>query len=270
MFKAYFVLVFRPEENMEQTQPFIRHGEFAASTPLLAECASVFEYLLARLSPAYYGCHVPHGDRSAVIVIPGLAGADGMMLEMYAFLHRLEYRPYYSGIGRVTECPNILSQRLDDTIRYAAEETGSRVHLIGHSLGGILARIAAVRNPGLVASALTLGSPFRGLVAHPIVFMLSDALRKSIWSENPRMSETCATSMCECEFGTLLSQPWPKSVFQTAVYSPCDGLVDWRFCLTGKPEIDVKVNASHLGMLWNPVVLAKIAERLALAQSHTN
>jgi hypothetical protein len=137
------------------------------------------------------------------------------------------------------------------------------VHLIGHSLGGIFARSAAVRKPQRVASVITLGSPYRGLMVHSAVLAVSNALRGWIRSTGPEVPDHCASSRCHCAFGRSLGQQWPRSVRQTAVYSKCDGLVDWRYCLSGKPDIDIEVVGTHLGLPFNATVFGHIAVRLA-------
>lgn len=51
------------------------------------------------------------------------------------------------------ECPNLLiRRRLNQTIEQAYRETGRRVHLIGHSLGGVLARSVAGDQAERIAS----------------------------------------------------------------------------------------------------------------------
>ncbi len=166
----------------------------------------------------------------------------------------------------VADCPDTLSRRLDETIDRAHADTGRRVHLIGHSIGGILARSAAVRRPGRIASVISLGSPFRGLAAHGLLLAVGDAIRYFIRNGDANAPIECASSRCHCGFARSLTRPWPRSVRQTAVFSKCDGMVDWRYCLSGKPEIDVEVVGTHLGMPFNARVFGRIAERLAGAR----
>jgi hypothetical protein len=40
-------------------------------------------------------------------------------------------------------------------------------------------------------------------------------------------------------------------------------MVDWRYCLSGKPDIDVEVVGTHLGLPFNATVFRHIADRLA-------
>jgi pimeloyl-ACP methyl ester carboxylesterase len=60
---------------------------------------------------------------------------------LHQWLARIGYNPFFSGIGFNTECPNLLIRRqLNDTIEKALTKSGRKLHLIGHSLGGIIAR----------------------------------------------------------------------------------------------------------------------------------
>jgi hypothetical protein len=58
----------------------------------------------------------------------------------------------------------------------------------------------------------------------------------------------------------------PASVQETAIYTRDDGIVDWRTCITKKPEVDFEVAGTHVGMTFNPSAYIIIAERLARAQ----
>ena len=56
-----------------------------------------------------------------------------------------------------------------DTVEKDYAETGRKVHVIGHSLGGVLARAVASQMPEHVASVITLAAPFRGVSIHPMI-----------------------------------------------------------------------------------------------------
>ncbi len=242
---------------------FIPHEEIPSPRPILCEPLSILEYAALRLSPVYYGMGVPAGDGAAVVMIPCLLGTDFALVELYTWLARLGYRPYFSGMGVVNDCPDLLAQRLEATIRRAYAETGRRVHLIGHSLGGVFARSAAVRMPDRVASVITLGTPFRGLVVHGMVLALANFLRRRLRRRDGSLPEQCGTSRCSCAFGCSLQQAWPKSVAQTAIYTREDGIVDWCYCLTGRPGADLEVHGTHLGLIFNSTAYRHIAECLA-------
>lgn len=251
--------------NQERTPKtrFLPHEEIPYPVPILCEPCSLLEWGTLRLSPVYYGLGVPPGDGTAVVVIPGFLGIDLSLFELHAWLARVGYRPYFSGMGLAADCPNVLATNLMATIERAYEETGQRVHLVGHSLGGIFARSAAVRIPDRIASVTTLGSPLRGLVAHPLVLTLANLVRRRIRKRYPKVPQGCATSRCSCAFACSLRRKWPRSVAQTAIYSREDGIVDWRYCRTGDPKVDVEVCGTHIGLIFSATTYLRIAERLA-------
>ena len=74
---------------------------------------------------------------------------------------------------------------------------------------------------------------------------------------------SCYTAACTCNFLESLTVKLPKSVFQTAIYTKSDGIVDWKVCRTGDPEVDFEVSATHIGMAFNPIVFDLVAHRLA-------
>jgi triacylglycerol lipase len=227
------------------------------------------EILFLHATPVYYGFGVPRGDGSGVVIIPGFLGTDLYLMELHAWLGRIGYRPYFSGIGINAECPNLLVQRnLNHTIKKALAETGRRIHLIGHSLGGVIARSVAGQRPRDVASVITLASPFRGTATSRAVLHAADAIRLRILQEHGRrVLPDCYTGRCTCNFVDSLKRDIPDSMFETAIYTRDDGIVDWRYCMTRNPEVDFEVPGTHIGMAFNPAAYAIVAERLARAQS---
>ncbi len=222
------------------------------------------EALLLHAAPVYYGIGVPRGDGSGVVIIPGFLANDIYLMEMYAWLKRLGYRPYYSGIGLNADCPNLIITRLlAETMERACDETSGRVHLIGHSLGGIIARSVACSKPKNVASVITLASPFRGTKLHPRIFELVNMVRRQILEKHEKkVLPDCYTASCTCSFLDYLKRDFPDNVAETAVYTKHDGLVDWRYCLTTNPANDFEVNGTHIGLAFNPTVYRIIAKRL--------
>jgi len=183
-------------------------------------------------------------------------------------LGRIGYRPYFSGIGINAECPNLLIQRrLNETINIALKETGRKIHLIGHSLGGVIARSAASQRPRDVASVITLASPFRGTVANRTILHAAEAVRLRILQEHGQgVLPTCYTGRCTCNFIDSLRREVPDAMLETAIYTRQDGVVDWRYCMTRNPEVDFEVPGTHIGMAFNPAAYSVVAQRLAAAQ----
>jgi triacylglycerol lipase len=239
-----------------------------ADVQLWPEAMAVIEMLLLRASPVFYGFAAPRGDGSGVVVIPGFLGTDVYLTEMYAWLLRMGYRPYFSGIGLNAECPNLLIRRyLTETVDRAREETGGKIHLIGHSLGGIIARSVAAQRPDDIASVITLASPFKGTVIHKQVLRAAEMVRTHILKHHGRgVLPDCYTGRCTCDFLSRLRRDLPESVMETAIYTRSDGIVDWHYCVTGKEGVDFEVPGTHIGLAFNPTVYGLIADRLAEAR----
>ena len=225
------------------------------------------EVLLLHASPVYYGYGVPRGDGSGVVIIPGFLGTDLYLNELRGWLARIGYRAYFSGIGINADCPNLLIQRrLSETLKQALDETGRKVHLIGHSLGGLIARSIAGARPKDIASLITLASPIRGTVAHRRIIHAAEVVRLRILQEHgDGVLPQCYTGRCTCNFVDSLRRKVPDSMLQTAIYTRHDGVVDWRFCMTEKKGQDFEVAGTHIGMAFNSAAYSIIAKRLAQA-----
>jgi triacylglycerol lipase len=243
--------------------------ELDAHLPIWNEALFGAELLLLHASPVYYGLGVPHGDGSAVVVIPGFLGTDVYVTHLNSWLQRIGYRAHFSGIGINADCPNLLIQyRVTQTIDLARAESGRKVHLIGHSLGGMIARSVAAQRPNDIASVTTLAAPFRKSIVHHSVFHAAKEVRRNILNEHgPRVSAQCYTSRCTCDFVNFLRCELPKSITQTSIYTRHDGIVDWQYCRSGNPDTDFEVSGTHIGLVFNPSVYSIIAERLAWIDS---
>ena len=247
-----------------------RSAQIEAQGPasLWTEALIAAEVLLLHATPVYYGFGVPHGEGSGVVIIPGFLATDLYLTELHSWLGRIGYRAYFSVIGINADCPNILIQRhLNESIERALDETGRKIHLIGHSLGGVIARSVAGQRAKDVASVITLASPFRGTVMSKAVFTVAEAVRMHILKENGTgVLPTCYTGRCTCNFLDSLKRDVPDSMLQTAIYTRHDGVVDWRYCMTKNPEVDFEVPGTHMGMAFNPLAYTIVAERLAQAR----
>jgi len=240
-----------------------------ADLPILSEVLCAAELVLLHAAPSYYGFGITHGDGSAVVLIPASLCSDAYLTPFHQWLARIGYRPFFSGIGFNTECPNLLIRRqLNDTIEKALTKFGRKIHPIGHSLGGIIARAIAAHRPADIASVITLGAPFRGTVAHRSILRAAEMVRRRILSKHGSdVLPHCYTGHCTCDFLDSLRHSMPASVAETAIYSEGDGVVDWRYCKTDRPDADFRVSGTHIGLVFNPSAYSIIAKRLARASS---
>ncbi len=246
--------------------PNIRTRDYQeANVPILSEVLFAAELVLLHAAPVYYGLGTPRGDGSGVVLIPGFLCPDHYLFPLHKWLGRIGYEAFFSGISLNAECPNLLIERcLNETIENALTKTGRSIHLIGHSLGGIMARSIAGQRPQDIASVITLGAPFRGTVAHFSILRAAEAVRRRILKKHGSdVLPGCYTGRCTCNFVDSVQRGVPASVVETAVYTSDDGVVDWRYCKTDNPEADFPVSGTHIGLAFNPSVYTIIADRLA-------
>lgn len=248
---------------MAQTEVTFDKEIYESALPIWFESLVGVDWTLLHLSPTYYGFGVPKGDGSPVILVPGFMGSDFYLYELYLWLKRIGYKAYLSDIGFNADCLNTLTNKLAKTISKAHKETGKKVHLIGHSLGGVLSRSAATQNPKPVESVITLASPFRGVKSHPRVVRMSEKVRRRIFEKRDNKEHPdCYTGYCDCAAVTALQNLFPSSIRQTAIYTKMDGIVDWKSCIFNDPETDFEVTGTHIGLAFNHQVYKLIAKRL--------
>lgn len=236
----------------------------SVAVPLWREALVALDWVALRASPVYRGLGIPHGDGAPVILIPGFLGIDGYLAEMHSWLKRIGYQPHMSGIGQNADCPNVLTQRLCVTIDRTYRDTRRRVRLVGHSLGGVLARAAAVRYPRRIAQVISLGSPVNSVRAHPTVFAAARFVRgRVLWRRRSEVEPNCYTGECDCTFLDAVRQEIPPSVMHASIYTKSDGVVDWRSCLEENGGLNIQVRGTHCGLPFNADVYRNVAALLA-------
>jgi pimeloyl-ACP methyl ester carboxylesterase len=200
---------------------------------------------LALAAPTLRGA--PRGD-STVLVLPGFAAEDASTLPLRAFLSRLGHDVKGWGLGRNGGDVEGLLPQVAELALSRAEATGGPVHLVGQSLGGVLARETARDHPDAVEQVITLGTPIVGGPAHTRLGRAYDA-------------ERIATIQAGIEKRNLV----PIEVPITAIYSRRDGIVNWRACVDefSPHATNVEVASSHLGMGIDPQVWRLVAGLLA-------
>lgn len=240
--------------------PLVQH----TLTPLWREAGWPLEWLRLRASPVRFGHGVPHGSGEPVLLIPGFMSGDGLMLEMHHWLKRIGYQSYLSNIVWNNDCPDRTARLLAAKILRIQREHGTGVRLVGHSLGGMLAKCLVQDHPERIDRIITLGSPFRSLVkAHPAVVGIWDQLKSTRGSLVGRnLHASCGTGHCLCNFVRNLVQPQPREVPQFAIYSRKDGVAHWSSCMEEDDSANTEVTCTHIGMVYDVNVYQAIARRL--------
>ncbi len=202
--------------------------------------------------------------REPVVLVPGFLAGDLTLRLMAQALRRRGHRTYRSLIHANVGCTVAAAAQLETRLEAIALRRGSRVQVVGHSLGGMIARGLAVRRPDLVAGIVTMGSPVLAPAAHHASLTRSvDVLVRLSRAGVPGlMSAECVAGDCARESFEESRRPVPDGVSFTAFFSRRDGIVDWRACVDPAAE-PVEVQASHVGMAVDPRVVEQVAAALA-------
>lgn len=210
----------------------------------------------------FYGSGVRKGAGQPVLLIPGFFAGDWTMLTMARWLARLGYRPYLSGIDCNVGCPDRKVAWLGRRIGQITRGGGRPVVLVGHSLGGMLARSAAVESPERVRHVVMLGAP-RNIDLTAISPQCRPTLRlmQSLWGiagGTPR----CGTSRCPCGFAGALSISFPAGVGLSSIFSRADEVIGWRYCVDPEAH-NYEVRGNHMSLLVNRHVYRLVGKILA-------
>jgi pimeloyl-ACP methyl ester carboxylesterase len=203
----------------------------------------------------------PQGREAAapdVLLIPGFLSVDDSLVALAGALERAGHRPAFARIGRNVGCSEATLAQLERRL----EAIGAPVALVGHSRGGLFARVLAVRRPELVTAVVTLGSPHRDERAvHPALWLGARAL-----AATGAVRYRCGAGGCCDAFNRDLAAPIPPGIEFVSIYSRRDGVVDWQACLDPAAH-PVEVNVPHLALTKAPRAVAAVGAGLAGAMA---
>ena len=210
-----------------------------------------------------YAVRAPEHPLAPVVLVPGFMAGDGTLSAMARHLRGQGYRTYRSTIHANVGCTRDSAEALERRIEAIATKRGRKVVVIGHSLGGLMARGIAGRRPDLVDGIVTLGSPILAPgAAHPILlFDLALMVRLRRAGLGKLMGEDCTSGDCARLSWEESRLPLARGVWFTSVFSRRDGIIDWRSCLDPQANT-VEVATSHVGMAFDPVVLDVVSAAL--------
>lgn len=207
---------------------------------------------------------LPRGDGHPVMVLPGLTADDTTTKVLRYFLKKQGYSLHTWGFRRNTGLAGNIEERVAERVKKLSRRSGRKISLIGHSLGGLIARYVAYDLPDHVRQVITIGSP-NGL--DPKGSNVSGFLARFYGNYNP---ETVIRGS-NLHLTKARLEHWRNSpmVPLTAIYSRTDGIVHWASCLDPedhKFSQNVRIPSSHVGMIHHPMTLWVIADRLAQAE----
>jgi alpha-beta hydrolase superfamily lysophospholipase len=195
---------------------------------------------------------LPPGDGHPVVIFPGLAADRHATAPLQQCCEELGYHVYDWGRGRnigpLGDVDEWLAE-LGDHVRELTRAHAEPVSLVGWSLGGIYARELAKQPGARVRQVITIGTPFAGTVDQTNVGWIYRLLNGQAPAVDAALSERLRTA---------------PSVPTTSIFSRTDGVVAWEACIQrgGRQTENIEVDSSHCGLVWNPEVLAIVADRL--------
>ncbi len=228
----------------------------------LLEGRAVIEAALLPASlPLLY--EAPSGDGHPVLLLPGFMADEKSLIALKVFLKRKGYDVHTWGLGRNVGFRGRHANALPQKIRYLHHVTGRKVSLVGWSLGGVFSLYATHQAPECVRSVITLGSPVsidaRGsqspATIRALYRLVSHRLGSSAHSMRPQAK--------------MLREQRRVEVPTSCLYSLTDGVVPpQEATIDGDPQLheNIRVPGSHIGLGFNGVVLAIVANRLAEAE----
>ncbi|MEM8619112.1 MAG: alpha/beta hydrolase [Actinomycetota bacterium] len=190
------------------------------------------------------------GDGRRIVDIPGWLTGSETLAPLRWYLGSLGHDAVPWGLGRngsdvesTVECFEPILEQL------VADGDGRPVHLVGWSLGGVIARETARNRPDLVERLVTFGTPAQGgpsYTAGASRFGAEECARIAALQDEANRTD-------------------PLTLPATAIYTKADAVVDWKACIDpwATNMTHVEVGSSHFGLGVDPDVWTIVADALA-------
>ena len=242
-------------------RPIVRHPH-VGSPSVLSSLLETRIFMEVALLPACLPLlmEAPLGDGHPVVLVPGFMAGESTLVALKLFLQNKGYDVHTWGLGRNVGFRGKHANALPQKIRYLHHTTGRKVSLVGWSLGGVFSFYGAETTQECVRSIITLGSP----VSVDIMGNQSPPALKAMYR---LVSHRLGAS-------AHLMQPRAKAMREhrrlpiptSCLYSLTDGVVPpQEATIDGDPALheNIQVPGSHLGLGFNGIVMAIVADRLA-------
>ena len=234
--------------------PLFYAGRLLSPPPIWREGRIAAEYLALVRDPVFVGKDVPHGDGRPVLLVPGFLAGDASLSTLADWLRRMGYYAELPGIAFNVRYSEVVMKALTVRLVDVYGWKGRRVTLVGHSRGGILAKVLSHRHAEMVEQVVTLGSPVADPYdVHPVT--MAGVRFAQAWN----FVRYGRTADVERRFlRDLAAEP---RVPVTSIYSRSDGIVHWEACLRADMR-SIEVHGSHVGLGLNPEVYKVLARLL--------
>ena len=205
----------------------------------------------------------PQGEGRPAMLIPGFLAGDPSLAPMARWLKRGDWNMTRSGINWNVDCTQATVEVVEQRLRASVEASGKKSLLVGQSRGGAMGKVIAVRNPDLVETLVTLGSPLNDhFDIHPRTWFGIGIIGSLGELGLPGfLSRDCATGDCCKETRIAYGRPFPEDVRFISFYSRGDNIVRYQACLHQAAE-HVEIESSHLGMGLDSEVWVRMSEQL--------
>ena len=234
---------------------FLNPGRWLPLPPIWMEGRIATEFMALQRDPVFTGKGVPRGDGRPVLLVPGFWSGDFSMNILGAWLRRVGYLPELGGINFNIRYSEVLIKGLAKRLLEVYRAEGRKVTLLGHSRGGLLAKVLSHRYYPQVEQVIALGSP----LADP--FDINPLTMVGVRAA--QLFNVVAYGRPATVEQRFMRDLKAKSrVPVTNVYSRSDGIVNWRACLRDDIHA-IEVRGSHVGLAVNPEVYRVLGHVLA-------
>ncbi|WCL49391.1 esterase/lipase family protein [Leptospira sp. GIMC2001] len=182
---------------------------------------------------------MPRGNGETVVVLPGYATDDLITTPLRSYISSLGYNSLGWGLGTNHGNVPYLLEKLTVMMRKIHSETGSKIKLIGWSLGGYLARETARDNQDIIEKVITIGAP---LIGGPKYTSISNVFAQQFGIDINEL---------EKEIDERYKVPLEIPVY--SIYSKSDNIVGWNACIDNlSPNaINQEIRSTHIGLIAN-------------------
>jgi len=231
---------------------------------LAGEMFAAAELAALMTDPLYYGVGAPRGDGRPAVVLPGMFANDWYLRPLRTWLSRIGYRAVRSTLAMNVGCPQRLTEQVEAELGRHRRD-GQPAILIGHSRGGMLARVIAVRLGRECSHLVLLGSPVGALTAASWWPEARDVAHSRVAAAGLRARERrdpdCNVPYCGCPYPADFKRPLAPSTRVLSIYSRDDPVVPARACrIAGATNIEV--SGTHSGLVYNRAAYRALAEFL--------